>query len=221
MEEKGGSSGQAITSSPAASPTQGVVREDPGQIAPELESGGILAPAPSSDKLSIKDDEDAPAPIALEKIVAQEDDTLYFPDGGYGWVVIGCMFFSNMVTWGINSSFGVFLSFYLQNDYFPGATPLQFAFVGGLSLSLAMAVGPVSNYLSKAVGFRYTMCAGAAMLAGGQILAGFSKHIWHLFLTQGVLFGLGLGFVGDDSIISSGYHAHNSVFYRSWSPSPL
>lgn len=100
-----------------------------------------------------------------------------------------------MVTWGINSSFGVFLSFYLQNDYFPGATPLQFAFVGGLSLSLAMAVGPISNWLSKAVGFRYTMCAGAIMLAGGQILAGFSKHIWHLFLTQGVLFGLGLGFV--------------------------
>lgn len=190
MQEKGDAAGLALGKT--ASKT--ITRDDPAQIAPELESGGILAPSPSADKISVADDEDAPAPTALEKIVTQ-DDKPYFPDGGYGWVVIGCMFFSNMVTWGINSSFGVFLSFYLQNDYFPGATPLQFAFVGGLSLSLSMAVGPISNYLSKAYGFRYTMCAGAAMLAGGQIAAGFATKMWHLFLTQGVLFGLGLGFV--------------------------
>lgn len=32
--------------------------------------------------------------------------------------------------------FGVFLAFYLAHDHFPGATPLQFAFVGGLSFSV-------------------------------------------------------------------------------------
>jgi hypothetical protein len=32
--------------------------------------------------------------------------------------------------------FGVFLAYYLANDHFPGATPLQFAFVGGLSFSI-------------------------------------------------------------------------------------
>lgn len=34
--------------------------------------------------------------------------------------------------------FGVFLAFYLAHDHFPGATPLQFAFVGGLSFSVGL-----------------------------------------------------------------------------------
>lgn len=78
------------------------------------------------------------------------------------------------------SAFAVFLSFYLENDYFPGATPLQFAFIGGLSLSLAMLVGPVSNWLSKSYGHRVPMIIGAVLLSGGQICAGFAKEIWQL-----------------------------------------
>jgi len=57
------------------------------------------------------------------------------PDGGYGWVCVACCFLINAHTWGINSSYGVFLSYYLANNYYPGATSLEFAFVGGLSIS--------------------------------------------------------------------------------------
>ena len=41
-----------------------------------------------------------------------------------------------------------------------GATDLDFAFIGGLSLSLAMLVGPVSNWISKSYGTRVTMVIG-------------------------------------------------------------
>ena len=58
------------------------------------------------------------------------------PDGGYGWVCVVCCFLINAHTWGINSSYGVFLAFYLDNNYYPGAGPLEFAFVGGLSISM-------------------------------------------------------------------------------------
>lgn len=95
----------------------------------------------------------------------------------------------------MNSSYAVFLSFYLQHNYFDGASELQFAFVGGLSLSLAMAVGPFSNYISKTYGFRYTMSFGTALVVGGQIAAAFATKIWHLFLSQGVAFGIGMGFI--------------------------
>ena len=40
------------------------------------------------------------------------------------------------------------------------------------------------------------------MLSGGQILAGFANQIWHLYLTQGVLFGFGLGFVSMRSSVT-------------------
>jgi MFS family permease len=100
------------------------------------------------------------------------------------------------VTWGINSgAFSIFLSFYQENNYFPGATTLQFTFIGGLSLSLAMAVGPVSNWIAKGYGFRTTFALGTLFLCSGQILSGFATRIWMLFITQGVLFGFGLGFV--------------------------
>ena len=57
------------------------------------------------------------------------------PDGGYGWVCVACTFFINAHTWGINSSYGVFLAYYLASDYYPGASALEFAFIGGLSIS--------------------------------------------------------------------------------------
>ena len=95
----------------------------------------------------------------------------------------------------MNSAFGVFLSFYLANDYFPGATSLQFAFVGGLSISQGLMVAPVANYLTQRFHFKAAVGLGIFLIVLGQILAGFSHKIWHLFLTQGVLFGWGLGLV--------------------------
>lgn len=45
------------------------------------------------------------------------------PDGGYGWVCVACNFFINGHTWGINSTYGVFLGYYLSTDYFPNTSP--------------------------------------------------------------------------------------------------
>lgn len=90
---------------------------------------------------------------------------------------------------GINSSFGVYLSFYLNNNYFPGATSLEFAFIGGLSVSIGLGIAPISNYLAKRWHYKVPMVIGTFFLAFGQIFAGLSKKIWQLFLTQGVMFG--------------------------------
>ena len=39
------------------------------------------------------------------------------------------------------------------------------------------------------------MSIGAVLLCAGQIAAAYATQMWHLFLTQGVLFALGLGFI--------------------------
>lgn len=46
--------------------------------------------------------------------------------------------------------FGVFLAFYLANDHFPGATPLQFAFVGGLSFSVGLCTPTILLIVKEA-----------------------------------------------------------------------
>lgn len=99
----------------------------------------------------------------------------------------------NFATWGINTSFGIYLSFDLASNRFPGAKDIDFAFIGSLSLSLALAVAPFSNYLSKTFHWRYSLVLGTICVVAGQVLAGFSRQIWQLYLTQGLLFAIGLG----------------------------
>lgn len=117
------------------------------------------------------------------------------PNGGYGWVCAACVGIVNAHTWGLNSTYGVFLAHYLANDVFPGATSLQYAFVGSLSISCALLVSPVATIGVRELGTKPTMMVGAVLEAASLVCASFAYRIWHLFLTQGILFGIGMGFL--------------------------
>ncbi|KAG9258222.1 putative monocarboxylate transporter [Emericellopsis atlantica] len=117
------------------------------------------------------------------------------PNGGYGWVCCACVAVINAHTWGLNSSYGVFLAYYLANDLYPGATSLQYAFVGSLSISCALLTSPVATIGVRTMGTKPTMMLGVVLEAASLICASFASEIWHLFLTQGVMFGVGMGFL--------------------------
>jgi len=117
------------------------------------------------------------------------------PDGGYGWVCTACSLLVNAHTFGLNSSYGVFLAHYLAHQTFPDATALDYAFVGSLSISCALLVSPITTVCVRKFGTKPTMFAGAIMESASLVCASFAHKIWHLFLTQGVLFGLGMGFL--------------------------
>ncbi|KAK2590489.1 hypothetical protein QQS21_011822 [Conoideocrella luteorostrata] len=122
------------------------------------------------------------------------------PNGGYGWVCAACVSLVNAHTWGLNSSYGVFLAHYLANNTFPGATALEYAFVGSLSISCALIVSPIATICVRELGTKPTMFAGVIMETVSLICASFANKIWHLFLTQGVLFGFGMGFLFTPSV---------------------
>lgn len=92
-------------------------------------------------------------------------------------------------------SFGVFLAYYLDNDVFPGGTSLDYAFIGGLNFSMAMLMAPVATYTCRHFHFKLTLAAGVVCLSGGFIAASFASQIWQLFLSQGVLVGIGTGLI--------------------------
>ncbi|EPQ55772.1 MFS general substrate transporter [Gloeophyllum trabeum ATCC 11539] len=122
------------------------------------------------------------------------------PDGGYGWVVVACGFWVCAMTWGVNAGYAIYLGYFLNNNIFPGATKLEYAFVGGLSISQALMIAPAATALSRQYGFRATMLLGVCLESGALIAASFANRIWHLFLTQGILFGWGLGLTFTSSI---------------------
>ena len=101
----------------------------------------------------------------------------------------------NAHTWGLNSSYGVFLAHYIANNTFPGATHLDYAFVGSLSLGATLFVSPIATVAVREYGTKPTLFVGIILQAASLICASFASKIWHLFLTQGVLFGIGMGFM--------------------------
>ena len=99
-------------------------------------------------------------------------------------------------------SYGVFLGYYLENGIYPAATPRDFAFIGGLNFSVAMLASLAVTVLVRRnpFGIHLPMLIGVGLQTDGFITASFATRIWHLYLTQGVLVGLGVGFTYIPSI---------------------
>ncbi len=60
-------------------------------------------------------------------------------------MVVFSVLLVNAHTWGLNSSYAVFLAYYLRSGTIEGASPLGFAFVGGLSISICEPPPPRSQ----------------------------------------------------------------------------
>ncbi|CCC07138.1 hypothetical protein SMACR_01161 [Sordaria macrospora] len=126
-----------------------------------------------------------PATIALVEDVP--------PDGGYGWVVTLAVFLINVNTWGINSAWGIFMEQYIRENTFPEASQFEYALIGGLSISLALILGPIISALQRTIGTRYTMVMGSLLIFGGLFSASAASRVWHLFMSVGLCMGFGFG----------------------------
>ncbi|CCG82226.1 putative MFS transporter [Taphrina deformans PYCC 5710] len=124
------------------------------------------------------------------------------PDGGYGWVVVGCQTTINAMTWGVNASYAVYLSHFTAagSPYFPGTTTVQYSFVGGVSVGFALFACPLATLLNARFGHRTPMLAGCLLELASFLCASFATRFWHLFLAQGVLFGLSMGLLFAPSV---------------------
>lgn len=58
-----------------------------------------------------------------------------------------------------------------------------------------MLIAPIATSAVRKFGTQPPMLFGIAIQTGGFIAASFASRIWHLYLSQGVLLGVGLGFI--------------------------
>ncbi|KAI8876454.1 MFS general substrate transporter [Backusella circina FSU 941] len=120
--------------------------------------------------------------IHESNIIKQDDDDDYItpPDGGRG-------------CFGYNYSWGVFLNYYKTNVYVGQMSLLSW--IGSICVSLFFIIGPINQLVIQKMGYKYMLATGTVLCSAALILASFAHEVWQVFLSQGVLFGIGASFV--------------------------
>ena len=111
----------------------------------------------------------------------------------YAWVVLAIVFSATLAGVGVRAAPGVMI------------VPLQQAFgwdvatiSGAVSLNIILlgATGPFLTGLIEVIGLKRTMLACMATLIVGTGLSNFMTAAWELFLTWGLMVGIGAGAMG-------------------------
>ncbi|XP_062971698.1 monocarboxylate transporter 3 [Cynocephalus volans] len=125
------------------------------------------------------------------------------PDGGWGWVVLGACFVVTGFAYGFPKAVSVFFRA-LMRDF--GAGYSDTAWVSSIMLAMLYGTGPVSSILVTRFGCRPVMLAGGLLASAGMVLASFATRLLELYLTAGVLTGLGLALNFQPSLIMLGLY---------------
>jgi MFS family permease len=108
----------------------------------------------------------------------------------YGWVVLGAAFLVIMVGIGTMFSSGVFL-IPLQQEF--GWNRSQISLASFLNWIVFGLFSFLFGTLSDRIGTQRLVVFGGLMLGLGMILSGLTRQLWHLYLTFGLLGGMGVG----------------------------
>lgn len=112
------------------------------------------------------------------------------PDGGFGWVVVFASFVVSLIADGISFSFGLIYTELLHNF---DTSPSKLAWVGSLFLAVPLLAGPIMSNLVDKYGCRTMTMIGGLLACLGFMLAAISDSVELLYLTFGVIAGIGLG----------------------------
>uniref|UniRef100_A0A8C4WNW2 Monocarboxylate transporter 13 n=1 Tax=Gopherus evgoodei TaxID=1825980 RepID=A0A8C4WNW2_9SAUR len=132
------------------------------------------------------------------------------PDGGWGWMVVLAGFLQSALVFGVIRSFGVFFMEFV--GYF-GELAGRVSWVTSIGIAVLQLGGPVGSALSTQYGARPVVMAGGFLSGLGMILASFATSLTHLYLSIGLLSGLGWALVFTPSVASvARYFAKRRTF---------
>ncbi|XP_066560698.1 solute carrier family 16 member 6b [Amia ocellicauda] len=132
------------------------------------------------------------------------------PDGGWGWVVAVAFFFVEVFTYGVIKSFGVFLQD-IMNHF--NETNSSVSWIISICVFVMTFMAPLSSLLSNRYGHRPVVMLGGALVSLGMITAAFTTSIVEMYLTVGIVSGLGycLTFLPTVTILSQYFTKRRSL----------
>lgn len=124
------------------------------------------------------------------------------PDGGWGWVVVFSSLIISMIADGISFSFGLLYSEFLIHF---GATKSATSWIGSLFMAVPLLSGPIGSALVDRYGCRMMTIVGGVISGLGFVMSVFCNSIFTMYLTFGVVAGMGLGLCYVTAVVSIAY----------------
>ncbi|KAK0397515.1 hypothetical protein QR680_002151 [Steinernema hermaphroditum] len=115
------------------------------------------------------------------------------PDGGYGWVVVFASFMANVLVDGIIFTVGQSMLGLWETEFQSSkmATSITTSLLSGCYL----LAGPLASALANHFGCNVVACAGSVIAAAGFLLSVLVPALPVLYLTFGVIGGIGFGLI--------------------------
>ncbi|XP_071339736.1 monocarboxylate transporter 12 isoform X2 [Trachinotus anak] len=113
------------------------------------------------------------------------------PDGGYGWVVVMSSFFIMGLTAAVLKNFGIF---FLDIQSHFGVLMSTTSWVTSTTIATFHLGAPVASALTLQFSQRVVIIVGGLLTASGMLLASMDLSLPWLYLTMGILQGLGISF---------------------------
>uniref|UniRef100_A0A667ZE13 Monocarboxylate transporter 13 n=1 Tax=Myripristis murdjan TaxID=586833 RepID=A0A667ZE13_9TELE len=132
------------------------------------------------------------------------------PDGGvWAWVMVGALFVSSGFVFGLMRSLGVFFVEFVQ--YFEESAQ-AISWITSIAVAAQQFFSPMGAALCNAYDARIVVMTGGCLAGLGFILASQATCLAHLYLTMGVITGLGWGLVFTPMVVSvMGYFTRRSA----------
>nr|CAD7602770.1 unnamed protein product [Timema genevievae] len=176
-------------------------------ILKKLPISTVVISNPVYEGVKFKDEYDT-----KDSICSSSDDELFdekeyhkkpkVPDGGWGWVVVASSLVISMIADGISFSFGLLYSeFLIHFDESKSKT----AWIGSLFMAVPLLSGPIGSALVDKYGCRVMTIIGGIISGIGFVMSAFGESIVVMYLTFGVIAGLGLGLCYVTAVVSIAY----------------
>ncbi|KAL6095252.1 slc16a6 [Pungitius sinensis] len=132
------------------------------------------------------------------------------PDGGWGWVVAAAFFLVEALTYGTIKIFGIFLQDLMEQF---GETNSRVSWVVSICVFVMTFSGPLSAVMTNRFGFQLVVMTGGFLIATGNIATSFTTSINQMYITYGVVAGLGycLTFLPTVTILSQYFTRRRSL----------
>ncbi|KAM3857425.1 monocarboxylate transporter 13 [Diretmus argenteus] len=112
------------------------------------------------------------------------------PDGGWGWVLVGALFVCSALVFGVMRSLGIFFVEFVQ--YFEESAQ-SISWITSIAVATQQFFSPLAAALCSVYNTRVVVMTGGCLAGLGFILASQATCVVHLYLTMGVISGLGWG----------------------------